>query len=144
MEIRVDPARATPPSRQIVEAVLERIAGGLLGPGDKLPSVRKLAAAALVNPNTVGKAYRDLEAMGAVAGRSGAGVFVTDAGPATAKADRRAASLDAVQTAIETAVRVGLPADQLAGRIENWLRGAVKANGNGAANGNGNNGRNGR
>jgi len=127
MEIRVDTTRATPPSRQIVEAVLERIAAGLLGPGDKLPSARKLAAEALVNPNTVGKAYRDLEAMGAVAGRSGAGVFVTEEGPATARADRRSASLDAVQVAIETAVRVGLNPDRLSGRIEKWLSGAVTA-----------------
>ena len=122
MAIRVDPNRQTPPSRQIVEAVLERIAGGRLGPGDRLPSVRGLAAAALVNPNTVGKAYRDLEAMGAAAGRSGAGVFVTDEGPRIARRDRRQATLDALQLAIEKAVRVGHDPARLADQIKTWLR----------------------
>ncbi len=82
MAIRVDSSRQTPPSRQIVEAVLERIAGGRLASGDRLPSVRGLAAEALVNPNTVGKAYRELEVMGVVEGRGGSGVFVTPRGPA--------------------------------------------------------------
>jgi len=105
--IRVDPTRATPPSRQIVEAVLDRIAGGALGAGDRLPSVRGLAAEALVNPNTVGKAYRELEGMGVVAGRNGAGVFVTPKGPAAARTERRAATLLAVQRAVESALRAG-------------------------------------
>lgn len=125
MEIRVDPSRPTPPSRQIVEAVLDRIAGGLLGPGDKLPSVRGLAAEALVNPNTVGKAYRDLEAMGAVAGRSGAGVFVTDDGPRVARTDRREATLEALQRAVEAAVRVGHDPDALGNKVERWISRAV-------------------
>ncbi|MEZ6009974.1 MAG: GntR family transcriptional regulator [Planctomycetota bacterium] len=48
------------------------------GAGERLPSVRALAADVLVNPNTVRKAYRDLEALGVAAGRTGSGVYVTD------------------------------------------------------------------
>lgn len=76
--LTVDPRRPAPPSRQLVEGFLDRIASGVLGPGERLPSVRALAADVLVNPNTVGKAYRDLEALGVAAGRSGSGVYVTD------------------------------------------------------------------
>ncbi|MDA1195959.1 MAG: GntR family transcriptional regulator, partial [Planctomycetota bacterium] len=69
MTIRVDPSRATPPSRQIVEAILDEIARGHFSAGARLPSVRGLAAEALVNPNTVGKAYRELELLGVSEGR---------------------------------------------------------------------------
>jgi len=53
VDLRVDPNSLVPPSQQIVAAVLDAIAHGELRPGDKLPSVRGLAATALVNPNTV-------------------------------------------------------------------------------------------
>jgi len=119
--IRVDPSRATPPSRQIVEAVLDRIAGGDLASGDRLPSVRGLAAEALVNPNTVGKAYRELEGMGVVAGRNGAGVFVTPEGPGGARKERRAATLAALQHALECALRAGHDADVLQRRMRQQI-----------------------
>ena len=121
MTIRVDPSRATPPSRQLVEAVLNHLAGGEWGAGDRLPSVRKLAAEALVNPNTDGKAYRELEAMGMVAGRNGAGVFVTPEGPALARTERRQATLDALQDALAAALRAGHDAAVLQAHIEQHL-----------------------
>lgn len=124
MDLRVDPSLPTPPSRQLVEAVLDRIAAGLLAPGERLPSVRGLAAEALVNPNTVNKAYRDLEALGAVAGRSGAGVFVTAEGPAVARAERRGETLERVRAAVETALGAGHDADELADRIATWIAAA--------------------
>jgi len=111
--IHVDPSRATPPSRQLVEAVLDRIAGGVWKAGDRLPSVRGLAADALVNPNTVGKAYRELEAMGVVAGRNGAGVFVTPRGPAAARAARRGETLERLLVALAAALEAGHAPDAL-------------------------------
>lgn len=107
MDLKVDTSQATPPSRQIVEGVLDRLAGGRLEPGDRLPSVRGLAAQTLVNPNTVGKAYRELEAMGVVAGRAGAGVFVTEDGPGIARDRRRGAVLHALRNAVDVAIRAG-------------------------------------
>ncbi len=121
MTLRVDPARATPPSRQLVEGVLDRIAGGALGVGDKLPSVRGLAAEALVNPNTVGKAYRELEAMGVVEGRNGAGVFVTPAGPVAARAARRGATLEGLLQALDSALEAGHTETVLRRHIERRL-----------------------
>lgn len=133
MDIRVDPSLPTAPSRQIVEAVLDRVAAGLLVPGDRLPSVRGLAAEALVNPNTVNKAYRDLEALGAVEGRSGAGVFVTKGGPAIARTERRGATLERVREAIETAVGAGHDPAQLAARMQGWIEQAGRARASRAA-----------
>jgi len=60
MRIDVDPKAPTPPSEQIADQVRFAVAGGRLSPGDKLPSVRRLASEALVNPNTVARAYREL------------------------------------------------------------------------------------
>lgn len=107
MNIRVDTHSLVPPSQQLVAAVLDAIAGGELAPGDKLPSVRGLAGQALVNPNTVTKAYRDLEHLGATEGRNGSGVYVTAAGPEVAKAIRLAETLATFRSAAELALRAG-------------------------------------
>lgn len=119
MNVRVDPHSLTPPSQQLVAAVLDAIASGELAVGDKLPSVRGLAASALVNPNTVTKAWRDLEHLGATEGRNGSGVFVTAAGPAVAKALRLAETLAAFRAAVRHALRAGHDAELL----EEALRG---------------------
>jgi DNA-binding transcriptional regulator YhcF (GntR family) len=126
VDLRVDPTLPTPPSRQLVEAVLDRVAAGALRPGERLPSVRALAAQALVNPNTVNKAYRELEALGAVEGRNGAGVFVRAEGPALARAERRGATLARVQAAIETAVGAGHDPRALAAQVNEWLERAAR------------------
>lgn len=104
---RVDQSSDTPPSRQIVEAVLDAVARGAFAAGDRLPSVRAMAADALVNPNTVARAYRELEVLGVVAGRNGLGVFVTDGGPDVARAERGRATLVAFARAASEALRAG-------------------------------------
>jgi GntR family transcriptional regulator len=104
---RVDTASDIPPSRQLVEAVLDAVARGALAPGAKLLSVRALAAEALVNPNTAAKAYRDLEVMGVLEGRNGLGVFVKETGPALARAARERATLESFRRAAVEALRAG-------------------------------------
>jgi GntR family transcriptional regulator len=104
---RVDPHSLVPPSQQLVAAVLDAIAREELGVGDRLPSVRGLAAEALVNPNTVTKAYRDLEHLGATEGRNGSGVYVTPAGPDVARATRSAETLAAFRDAARQALSAG-------------------------------------
>lgn len=81
MQIEVDAKRDAPPSEQIAEQVRFAIAAGELRAGDRLPSVRTLAVDALVNPNTIGKAWRDLEREGVLDSRPGDGVFVARAAP---------------------------------------------------------------
>jgi len=107
VDLRVDPHSHVPPSQQLVAAVLDAIAGGEVAPGDKLPSVRGAAEQALVNPNTVAKAWRDLEHLGATEGRNGAGVYVTAAGPDVAKAVRLAETLATFRAAVQMALRAG-------------------------------------
>lgn len=125
MAYRVDPSSDVPPSRQLVEQLLDAIARGELAAGDRLPSVRALAAEALVNPNTVAKAVRDLEMAGVLVGRNGLGVFVSDAAPRLATARRRAATLAAFERALHEALRAGHAPLALAERFERASTAAV-------------------
>ena len=118
----VDPNAPEPPSRQLVEAALDAIAGGELTPGDRLPPVRKLAATVLVNANTVAKAYRDLEALGVAVGRNGSGVFVSEGAVPIARAARTAATLAAFTSAARAALRAGHTASDLADTIRRESR----------------------
>jgi GntR family transcriptional regulator len=62
---------------QLVEQVKQALLVGLLSPGDRLPRVRDVAESLAINPNTVLKAYRELEIEGLVGGKPGVGTFVT-------------------------------------------------------------------
>jgi GntR family transcriptional regulator len=73
---RVDGRSGVPPYLQIVQQVRQALRMGVLGVGDQLPTVREVVAAVAVNPNTVLKAYRDLEREGLVEARAGQGTFV--------------------------------------------------------------------
>jgi len=103
----VDPDLDLSPSRQIVEHVLDAIARRELGPGDQLPSVRALAAEALVNHNTVARAYLELGHLGVTEGQNGRGVFVTGHGPDIAIRARREATLETYRRAAAEALRAG-------------------------------------
>lgn len=103
----IDPDADLPPSRQLVEAVLDAIASGELEPGSQLPSVRVMAAEAMVNHNTVARAYEALERLGATEGVNGVGVFVTLGGPEVAAAQRKASTLAALRHALADALRAG-------------------------------------
>jgi GntR family transcriptional regulator len=76
LSFRVDGRSAAPPYLQIVQQVRQALRMGLLDVGDQLPSVREVVAATAINPNTVLKAYRDLEREGLVEARAGHGTFV--------------------------------------------------------------------
>ena len=76
ISFRVDSRSVVPPYLQIVQQVRQALRMGVLDVGDRLPAVREVVAATAVNPNTVLKAYRDLEREGLVEARVGHGTFV--------------------------------------------------------------------
>src|SRR5579863_7451984 len=76
IEFRLDPASGVPTYLQLVHQVEHALRLGYLKPGDQLPKVRDVVAALAINPNTVLKAYRELETKGLIAGRPGQGTFV--------------------------------------------------------------------
>ncbi len=78
IEIYVNPYDGRPLYRQIVEEIANMIANGELKKGDKLPTVRELATTLSVNPNTVARAYRELEREGLIETFTGRGTFVSN------------------------------------------------------------------
>src|SRR5690349_14645020 len=76
IEFRLDPASGVPTYLQLVQQVEHALRLGYLRPGDQLPKVRDVVAALAINPNTVLKAYKELETKGLAAGRPGQGTFV--------------------------------------------------------------------
>ena len=92
MLISVDPSSDIPPYEQVRSAIARAIADGELAPGTRLPSVRELAANLALAPNTVARAYRELESAGTIVGRGRKGTFVTPRSPSGAIADAQAAA----------------------------------------------------
>jgi GntR family transcriptional regulator len=76
IEFRLDPDSGVPTYLQLVQQVEHALRLGYLKPGDQLPKVRDVVAALTINPNTVLKAYKELETKGLTAGRPGQGTFI--------------------------------------------------------------------
>jgi len=76
--LRIDPRSSTPIYEQIELGVKELILKGALKGGDKLPSVREMASILTINPNTISKAYGELEREGIIETLRGKGTFITD------------------------------------------------------------------
>src|SRR4051794_12680868 len=77
IEFHLDARSGVSPYQQIVQQVRRALRLGLLDQGDQLPTVKDVVARLAINPNTVSKAYRELELEGLVAARPGVGTFVT-------------------------------------------------------------------
>src|ERR1700710_591904 len=76
IRLRLAPSSGVPTYLQLVQQVERALRLGSLQPGDQLPKVREVVAELAINPNTVLKAYRELEHKGLTAGRPGAGTFI--------------------------------------------------------------------
>src|SRR5690606_15388680 len=74
----VDPRSDVPIYQQLVDGVKKAVARGILAPGDKLPSVRELAGRIAINPNTIAKAYQEMEREGIIETLRGRGTFVAE------------------------------------------------------------------
>ena len=99
MLFRSNPSSGVPVYLQLIEQVKHAIDVGALRPGDQLPAIRRVAEDLVINPNTVAKAYRDLERDGLIDLRQGAGAFVTERGD-----DGRIAKVKAAQPVLEAAL----------------------------------------
>jgi GntR family transcriptional regulator len=76
IEFRLDPASGVPTYLQLVHQVEHALRLGYLKPGDQLPKVKDVVVSLAINPNTVSKAYRELETKGLIVGRPGQGTFI--------------------------------------------------------------------
>ena len=88
MDITVEPKRGLPLYFQLIEQFKHQIATGLLKEGDQLPTVRQLAVDLEINPNTISKAYAELEREGFLQTKQGVGSFIRQGGKVVPRAER--------------------------------------------------------
>lgn len=106
--IKIDTTSFIPFYEQIKQQIKGRISGGTLRPGEPLPSIRELATMLLINPNTVARAYRELEREGFIKTRRGKGCFITDDSSALIRKERTAILNQVFDDAIEGAKKLNL------------------------------------
>ena len=123
MLFRPNPASGVPIYLQLMEQVKHSIATGALRPGEQLPGIRPLAEQLVINPNTVAKAYRELEHEGVIELRQGAGAFVSANGPARKLTDRKRTAQAIVVSAIEKLRERGLTDEEIRRLVEAHLAG---------------------
>jgi len=107
LEFTVSTTSGIPIYQQLTEQICSALARGRLRPNERLPSVRELSQSLVVNPNTVARAYTELERDGTLYTRPGLGVFVSQNRPALSKAQRRERLLKAIDQFLVDAVRLG-------------------------------------
>lgn|SRR5512138_3671019 len=121
IEFHLEARSGVPTYLQIVQQVRQAIRLGMLRPGDQLPTVKEVVSTLAINPNTVLKAYRDLDAEGLVEGRRGVGTFVcSDVAPLPA--DDLSALRPALQRWIRRARAAGLDDDNITALFADTLR----------------------
>jgi GntR family transcriptional regulator len=117
----IDPKSAVPIYVQVMDQIRQRVAAGVLAPGDQLPSVRELASLLLINPNTVARIYRDLEREGILETRRGQGTFISDRAEAMAEIDRVRMLGERLDEVVEQARTFGVPDDALVALLREIL-----------------------
>lgn len=106
---------------QIVAQVIYGVAADALPAGSMIPSVRELAETLLVHPNTVARAFQDLEREGIVTARRGVGMEVTPGAPAACRAKRRELVRQHIRTALLEAVGSALSAEEIQKLVDEEL-----------------------
>jgi GntR family transcriptional regulator len=121
-DINPDPASSKNPIfKQIVSQIIFNIASGGLAAGDMIPSVRDLAVLLNVHPNTVAKAFQELERLGVVAARRGRGMEVTPDAPKICQVKRRERVGERIREALREALSSGLSADEIRRLVEDEI-----------------------
>lgn len=113
MQIQIAPGDGAPIYVQIVNQVKYLIASGRLAPGEELPPIRALAERLLINPNTVARAYRELEVAGVVTKRKTAGTYVSESAPPIARSELVAIVAGRVDALLAEARQLGIGPDEL-------------------------------
>jgi GntR family transcriptional regulator len=123
MLFRTNPSSGVPIYLQLMEQVRHSIETGALRPGEQLPGIRPLAEELVINPNTVAKAYRELEHEGVIELRHGAGAFVSTPAQPKKVTDKLRAGQAIVAAAVEKLHARGVTDDEIRRLFEAELAG---------------------
>jgi GntR family transcriptional regulator len=118
MQIHITTADGVPIYQQIVNQVKYLVASGRLSPGDEMPPIRALAERLIVNPNTVARAYRELEAAGVVEKRRTAGTYVSEQGSPLARKERMKILTERVDALLVEARQMDVSYEELVKLLE--------------------------
>lgn len=121
MFFSIEPNNGVPIYDQVVRQVKYAVAEGALTPGERVPSVRQLAAQLTLNPNTIARAYQQLQSDRVLEVQRGVGMVVRAEAPQHCAAERRALLAARLRGVIREAFRGGLEADQLRELFEHTL-----------------------
>ena len=113
VRIHISSGDGVPIYLQIVNQVKYLVASGALVPGEELPPIRVLAEKLVVNPNTVARAYRELEAAGVVEKRRTAGTFVSEAGSPLARRERVKILTERIDALLAEARQMGIDVSEI-------------------------------
>jgi GntR family transcriptional regulator len=131
MLLRPNPSSGVPIYLQLMEQVKHSIETGAIRPGEQLPGIRPLAEELVINPNTVAKAYRELEHEGVIELRHGAGAFVSANAQAKKVTEKLRAGQTIVTAAIEKLHARGVTDEEIRRLFEAELAGLTKTGGHG-------------
>jgi len=121
LTFRRDMSSGIPAYRQIIDQVLGGIASGALRPGDQLPTVRQLAVDLAINPNTVARAYRELEIRSLLTTQQGLGTFITRETVKPDDAERQRQLNQLVAEFMARAGAAGFDASEITDRIKDFV-----------------------
>jgi GntR family transcriptional regulator len=113
VQFEVDPRSPVNPGDQLADQVRFAVAAGRLIVGERLPSVRDLARLVRLNPNTVSRAWRELELTGVLESRRGSGMFVAEGADCVARSFRTRALAERLGRAVGDALAAGLAPDEV-------------------------------
>ena len=113
MDIHIDIKDGVPIYRQIANQIRYMIASGVLQPDEELPAIRALAEELRVTPNTVVKAYEELERVGAINKKRGSGCFVSDNKSRLADREKRRILEQRIDALLTEAAHLGVETDEL-------------------------------
>jgi GntR family transcriptional regulator len=113
MQLHIATGDGVPIYLQIANQVKHLVASQRLVPGDEIPPIRVLAQQLLVNPNTVARAYLELERAGVVVKRHGSGTYISDAGSPLARKERLKILAERIDALLAEARHLEVPTDEL-------------------------------
>ena len=122
--ITVNEQSGVPIYLQIVDGMKREILTGIFGPDDRLPSIRDLAVDLKVNPNTIAKAYQELETLGVIYFRRGQGAFVAPRTEEDRMAEAKKEIMGRLAEILDIAERMGLSREALRSLLEEGLKNA--------------------
>ena len=122
MQITIDQASSRAVYQQIIDGVKRDIALGRIKKGQRLPTVRELSAALVINPNTIAKAYKQLEQDGIIVTRAGAGAFVAELSSNLSRMVRRRILHEQLELLVVEAIHMQIDTDTLRQWFEKTLK----------------------